>query len=153
MELYLDCDSIKLWDIVRKGWKTSKATNDDVTTEILRDDWNVIHQEGNHKNKKVMITLVSSMIRDERGKLQHCTSAKEIWVTLENHYKGNIQVRSKKVQLHMYEYELFKMKPHKSIMEMTNHLNALLITLKKLGKYFSKEEVNNKILRILPKKD
>ena len=36
---------------------------------------------------------------------------------------------------------------------MTNRLNALLTTLKKLEKYFSKEEVNNKILRILPKKD
>ena len=53
----------------------------------------------------------------------------------------------------MYEYELFKMKPHESITEMTNCLNALLTTLKKLGKHFSKEEVNNKILRILPKKD
>ena len=79
--------------------------------------------------------------------------AKEIWETLKNHYEGNVQVRSKKVQLHMYEYELFKMKPHKSIMEMTNHLKALLTTLKKLRKYFSKELVNNKILRILPKKD
>ena len=45
------------------------------------------------------------------------------------------------------------MKPHESITEMTNCLNALLTTLKKLGKYFSKKEVNNKILRILPKKD
>ena len=45
------------------------------------------------------------------------------------------------------------MKPYESITEMTNRLNALLTTLKKLGKYFSKEEVNNKILRILPKKD
>ena len=53
----------------------------------------------------------------------------------------------------MYEYELFKMKPYESITEMTNHLMALLTTLKKFGKYFSKEEVNNKILRILPKKD
>ena len=53
----------------------------------------------------------------------------------------------------MYEYELFKMKPHESIMEMTNSLNTLLITLKKFGKHFTKEEVNNKILRILPKKD
>ena len=80
-----------------------------------------------------MINLVSSMSRKEVGKLQHCTSAKEMWQTLENHYKGNIQVRSKMVQLHMYKYELFKMKPHESIMEMTNHLNALLTTLKKLG--------------------
>ena len=53
----------------------------------------------------------------------------------------------------MYEYELFKMKPHETITEMTNSLNAFITTLRKLGKPFTKEEVNNKILRILPKKD
>ena len=100
-----------------------------------------------------MITLVSSILKEEWGKLQHCTSAKEMWQTLENHYEGNVQVRNKKVQLHMYEYELFKMKPQESITEMTNCLNALVTTLNKLDKYFTKEEVNNKILRILPKKD
>ena len=99
-----------------------------------------------------MITLISSMPREE-GKLQHCILAKEMWETLENHYEGNIQIRSKKVQLHMYKYELFKMKPHESITEMTNRLNALVTTLKKLGKHFTKEEVNNKILRILLKND
>ena len=40
-----------------------------VTTEIPRDDWNAIQQEENHKNKKAMITLVSSMSREEGGKL------------------------------------------------------------------------------------
>ena len=93
------------------------------------------------------------MSREEGGNLQHCISAKEIWQTLENHYEGNIQVRSKKVQLYMYEYELFKMKPQEPIIEITNRLNALVTTLRKLGKIFTKEEVNNKILRILPKKD
>ena len=93
------------------------------------------------------------MSREEGVKLQHCCSAKEIWQTLENYYEGNVQVRSKKIQLHMYEYELFKIKPHKTITEMINHLNALVTTLRKLGKPFTKEEVNNKILRILPKKD
>ena len=53
----------------------------------------------------------------------------------------------------MYEYELFKMKPNETITEMTNRLNTLVTTLRKLGRPFSKEEVNNKILRILPKKD
>ena len=69
MELYLDCDYIKLWDINRKGWELPKAINDGVTTEIPRDDWNDIQQEGNHKNKKAIITLVSSMSREEGGKL------------------------------------------------------------------------------------
>ena len=53
----------------------------------------------------------------------------------------------------MYEYELFRMKPHETITEMTNRFNALVTTLRKLGEPFTKEEVNNKILRILPKKD
>ena len=53
----------------------------------------------------------------------------------------------------MYKYELFKMKPHETITEITNCLNALVTTLRKLGKPFTKEEENNKILRILPKKD
>ena len=97
MELYLDCDSIKLWDIVRKGQEPPKATINGIETEVERDNWNAIQQEGNHKNKKAMITLVSSMSREEGGKLQYCTSAKEIWQTLENHYERNIQVRSKKV--------------------------------------------------------
>ena len=45
------------------------------------------------------------------------------------------------------------MKPNETITDMTNRLNALVTTLRKLGKPFIKEEVNNKILRILPKKD
>ena len=45
------------------------------------------------------------------------------------------------------------MKPHETITEIKNRLNALVTTLRKLGKPFTKEEVNNKILRILPKKD
>ena len=88
MKLYLNCDSIKLWDIVRKGWEPPKATVNGIKTIMERDDWSVVHQEGNH----AMITLVSSMTRDKGVKLQHCTSAKEMWQTLENHYEGNIQV-------------------------------------------------------------
>ena len=34
MELYLDCDSIKLWDIVRKGWEPPKATVNGVETIV-----------------------------------------------------------------------------------------------------------------------
>ena len=97
MKLYLDCDSIKLWDIVRKGWEPPKATINGIETEVNKDNWSAIQQEGNHKNKKAMITLVLSMSRKEGDKLQHCTSAKEMWQTLENHYEKNVQVRSKKV--------------------------------------------------------
>ena len=86
MELYLDCDSIKLWDIIRKCWEPPKATIYGMETEIDRDNWNATQQEVNHKNKKAMITLVSSMSKEEGGKFQYYISAKEMWETLENHY-------------------------------------------------------------------
>ena len=35
MEHYLDCDSIKLWDIVRKGWEPPKATVNDVEPLLI----------------------------------------------------------------------------------------------------------------------
>ena len=38
MELYLDCDSIKLWDIVRKDWEIPKATVNGIETEVDRDN-------------------------------------------------------------------------------------------------------------------
>ena len=63
MELYLDCDSIKLWNIIRKGWEPPKATINGIETKIDRDNWNAIQKEGNFKNKKAMITLVLSMSR------------------------------------------------------------------------------------------
>ena len=64
MELYLDSYSIKLWDIVWKVWEPPKATINGMEMEIDRDDWNATQQEENHKNKKAMITLVSSMSRE-----------------------------------------------------------------------------------------
>ena len=97
------------------------------------------------------LSLLCQKIKEE--KFQYCISPKEIWKTLKNYYKGNIQVRSKKVQFHVYEYKLFKMKPHKCIIKMTNRLNVLLTTFRKLGEHYSKEEFNIKILRMLPKKD
>ena len=38
MELNLDCDSIKLWDIVCKGWEPPKTTVNGVETIVERDE-------------------------------------------------------------------------------------------------------------------
>ena len=84
----------------RRGWPSRSCA---LNIHYL-DKWNNDQMEENHKNKKAMITLISSMSREEGGKFQHCILAKKMWETLENHYEGNVQVRSKKVQLHMYEY-------------------------------------------------
>lgn len=63
IELYLDNDPIRPWDIVLKGREAPKATIDGVETTLVRSQWNNNQKEENYKNKKAMITLLSSKSR------------------------------------------------------------------------------------------
>ena len=141
-------------DMILDGWEALKANVNNVEFTIDRSQWTQEKKDKNHKNKKAMTILFASMSRKKKGgKIQHYQSAKEIWETRENYYKRNFKVRSKKVQFNIYKYELFKMKLQEFIIKMTNRLNALLTILKKLKKHYLREEINTKILRILPMKD
>ena len=48
------------------------------------------------------------------------------------------------------EYELFEMKPFEKIGHMYSRLITLINFIRKIGKKFSNEDVNNKILMSLP---
>ena len=50
------------------------------------------------------------------------------------------------------DYELFVMKPYEKISDMYSRLITLINSIRKLGKKFSNENVNNKILMSLPQK-
>ena len=50
------------------------------------------------------------------------------------------------------EYELFEMKPYEKISDMYSRLITLINSIRKLGKKFSNEDVNDKILISLPQK-
>ena len=97
MELYLDSDPIRLWEVVLQGWTPPTENVENVQVLLDRTKWNTQQKEENYKSKKAMTILLSSISREESGKVQHSILAKEIWETLENHYEGNMQVRSKKV--------------------------------------------------------
>ena len=72
MKLYLDSDSIKLWDVILDGWESLKAKIDDVEVTLKKRNWNQTKKDENQKNKRAMITLLSSISREEGGKVQHC---------------------------------------------------------------------------------
>ena len=50
------------------------------------------------------------------------------------------------------EYELFEMKPYEKIRDMYNRFITVINSMRKLGKKFSNDNVNNKILMSLPQK-
>ena len=152
MQCYLDSDQINVWDQVLEEWSPPMTTIGDVTTVLERKDWVEAPRKSNGKNHRAMAILLGSLSREECARVQHCTIAHSIWQTLANYHEGTTEVKNKRVELLVYQYETFKRVTEESVTSLTNRLLALVEGLRKLGKIYSTGEVNKKILRSLPRK-
>ena len=153
MEMFLDSEGVNLWDIIEEGWSppTKKdAQGNEVT--ILRKEWSDEQTKANLRNRKAITILYCGLSREEYNGIEHLKTTKEIWECLRTKHEGTNQLKNKKLQMLGREYELFEMKPNEKIGEMYGRLITLVNAMRKLGKKFSNEDVNNKILVILPQK-
>ena len=75
----------------------------------------------------------------------------DIWHTLEITQEGTSIVKESKINLLVYSYELFCMKPSENIEDMYTYFMDVINGLKALGKSFFDFKFINKILRYLPK--
>ncbi|XP_050233152.1 uncharacterized protein LOC126681649 [Mercurialis annua] len=150
MENYLDMDGVNLWQIVLIGYVAPTQELDGNIIPWPRKDWTREHIQANALNWKAICVIFSSLGREEQGRVQHCTMAQDMWRILENYHEGTVQVKNKKVELLIGEYEGFKNKPNESVTDTTNRLLSIITNLKKLGKHYTLGEINGKIIRSLP---
>ena len=80
-----------------------------------------------------------------------CTSAKDVWDTIRIICEGNEQVREKKMQLLIQQYESFHFKAGESLSDTFNRFQKLLNGLKLFGRVYQVKDSNLKFLRALPK--
>ena len=92
------------------------------------------------------------MDRNEYNRISQCKTAKEIWRILEITHEGTTQVKDSKVRILENDYEMFKMKPNESIVEMFTRFTDVVNGLEGLGKRVSEQDKVSKILRCLPPK-
>ncbi|KAK2423291.1 rust resistance kinase Lr10 [Trifolium repens] len=86
---------------------------------------------------------------DEFFRISHCKTAKEIWDTLEVTHEGTVEVKRSKLNTLSQEYEMFRMQPGEKILDLQKRFSHLTNHLMALGKTFSNDELNLKILRSL----
>ena len=92
------------------------------------------------------------MDRNDYNRICQCKTAKGIWRILEITHEGTNQVKDSKVRIIVNDYEIFKMKPNKSIVEMFIRFIDVVNGFEGLGNRVSKEDKVFKILRCLPPK-
>src|ERR1044072_852463 len=93
--------------------------------------------------------LTSALGMDEFFRVSTCTSAKDIWDTLQVTHEGTEEVKRSRMSTLSQEYEMFRMKPGETILEVQKRFTLLTNHLIALGKKFTNDELNLKVLRSL----
>ncbi|XP_074322702.1 uncharacterized protein LOC141659677 [Apium graveolens] len=146
MEVYLSMEPLAL-RVVHKGPfefkdKEDKVKDiDDLTeAELLKYSFN-----GKARN-----SLINGLCPSECYKVSSCKLAKEIWDTLELYHEGSKSLKKVKLSKLMNEFGNFKLRDGETIRESQARFQTNLNALKQLGKHIPQEEINMKILSIMP---
>lgn len=115
----------------------------------MKGSWNNDDKKKMLFEKKEKNILASVLGMDEFFRVSNCKTTKEIWDTLQVTHDASKELKRSKLNTLSKEYELFRMLPYKSILDfqkifthLTNHLIAL-------GKTFTNDDLNLKVLRSL----
>ena len=116
------------------------------------DEYNEEESRKFQLNSRAIYILVCAMDRNEYNRISQCKTAKEIRRILEITHEGTTQVKDSKVRILENDYEMLKMKPNESIVEMFIRFTYVVNGLEGLGKRVSEQDKVSKILRCLPPK-
>ena len=142
MRVFLLSLTFDLWNIIELGFQTPVK---------LMNEWNDFEKKLFSLNTKAINALFYALGKNEFNQISICETAHKIWHTLEITHEGTSRVKESKINLLMHDFELFRMKPSETIVDMYTHFMDVINSLNALGKSFSNLELINKILRSLPK--
>ncbi|XP_070012903.1 uncharacterized protein [Nicotiana sylvestris] len=130
---------------------TMKKNAEGVDVPKTRADCNVVDLRKWKKNAMAKKWLVCGLGPYEYSRIQRCTTAKEIWDTLQVAHEGTPQVKRSRGTLLYSQYENFTMKEGETIQEMCIRFTTLTNEFKSLGRVILEEDKVEKIFtRVLP---
>lgn len=138
------------WLVVKNGPLTiEKSDPEGKLVPKTEDEYISTDYKKLEKNAKAMSILQQAIAENETNRISACTTAKEIWDTLELAFEGTSEVKRSKIDLLMSKYESFNMFKDEDINTCFGRFMTIVNDLKSLGKSFTDEDLVRKILRSL----
>jgi hypothetical protein len=141
IKMYLSSINDKLWDMVENEFviidPTNLTDNDKINKQCNTMALNTIYKDIDSK--------VFEQIKD-------LEKASEIWVRLEETYKGTSTIKSAKLYKLKDKLSNFKMKDDEFIPEIFYRLQVIINDLESLGEKVKDEDFSHKFLMCLPKR-
>jgi len=138
-----------IWDTIENGPFIPKFEK---VGSSIEKPWSQWTDSENKKAKFDCIAkniITSALNSDEFFRISQCSSAKEMWDTLEVTHEGTNELKRARKHTLIQEYEMFRMLKGESIAEVQKRFTHIINHLMSLGKTFDKEELNIKILKCL----
>ena len=147
MTWYLQSLDLEIWKTFLCGYTfLTKVVDENKIQKTLE----VYDEEENKEfqlNSRAIYILVCAMDRTEYKRICQCKRAKEVWRMFRIIHEGTNQIKDSKVRILVNDYEMFKIKPNESIVEMFTRFMDVVNGLEGLGN--GVEDKVSKILRCL----
>src|SRR3954468_7738423 len=149
LKAHIEAQGEEVWEAVQNGPFVPTTVVDGVESTKLKVSWNDDDKKKVVYDKKEINLLQGALSMDEFFRVSACTMTKEIWDTLVETHEGTVEVKRSRLNTLSQEYELFRMQPRESILDLQKRFVHLINHLSALGKKVSTEEQNLKVLRSL----
>src|SRR3954470_19336605 len=117
MKVHLEAQE-EVWEAVQNGPFVPTTIVDGVESTKLKVSWNDDDRRKVLADKKAISLLHGALSMDEFFRISTCTTSKEIWDTLVETHEGTAEVKRSRLNTLSQEYELFRMKPGETILDL-----------------------------------
>ncbi|XP_073219611.1 uncharacterized protein [Cicer arietinum] len=151
MQLFLKSQDTGMWRIITDGDFIPRVDQDDSNSTMKKEtDWTTDDKNKVLLNSKAQLFLSCALSREESERVDECTTAKEVWDTLQTYHEGTSHVKEARINIGIRKFELFEMQEGETIDEIYSRFTTIVNGMRSLGKTYTVQERVRKIMRCLP---
>ncbi|KAL8093193.1 hypothetical protein AgCh_035182 [Apium graveolens] len=125
-------------------------TVDDIIVKKKVSEYNLEEEGTMNRASKAEMVLTSALAEKEYKRVNKCKSAQEMWNKLVVTYEGTIDIKDSRMETLIQEYENFKLQERENIIDMETRFTRIIDELSQLGKNYTQNEKNRRVLKSLP---
>ncbi|XP_074323647.1 uncharacterized protein LOC141660551 [Apium graveolens] len=135
---------------IKDGVEVPTKLVDDILIEKKVSEYTLDVEQVMNITAKAEMVLTSALAEKEYKRVNNCKSAQEIWNKLVIPYEGTLVIKDSRMDTLIQEYENFKLLEGETIIDMETRFTRIINELAQLGKAYSTNEKNRRILKALP---